>query len=133
MCLYVQNVSRDQGIVKTYDQLKPRKCTDSSCNCKRYHCPLCPPKLMRPTTLHKARAHIDVHWDKKLAYKGRTTWDSYHTFVLFPNIFICTKVACLRLIIIPHVKIVSSDWLTEDHHSMLLCSQGIMTPPVHIL
>ena len=30
-------------------------------------------------------------------------------------------------IIVPHVKIVSSDWLNEVHHSMLLCSGCNMT------
>ena len=37
--------------------------------------------------------------------------------------------------IIPQVKIVSCDWLTEVHHSMLLCSQvtrQCYTPAVHI-
>ena len=32
--------------------------------------------------------------------------------------------------ILPHLKIVSHDhdWLTEVHHSMLLCSRGNMSP-----
>ena len=36
--------------------------------------------------------------------------------------------------IIPQVKIVNRDWLTEVNHSSVLCSRGSVTPPeVHIL